>query len=442
MATWYTHYRIANALYDLNPVLDKTAFIFGNLAPDSGLFISSLNYDPCADITHYTKGSDKALIKPLRLLDEYLPRVKNLAEYSFILGYFTHLLTDKLYSNFVFKDIIIKNKIDDLKGEKMAHIRNEWQLADALLYKGQESDINLELSKIDLRVSIVEHFSDKHYLDMLNRITSEMNSINKINFIYTNPLDNTNFINNYLNLINEHLRAWLKPNKAYEYLFIDLDNTIFDFSIAEKRALANTYLKYDIEYNQETYDLYDGINHDLWHQLEDGLVDIDTLFYKRFELLLISLKRDHSIAKDMANEYSYQLSLCRDYYEGVEETLISLSKEYKIDIITNGIKEIQIPRINNSVLKDIIHNVYISGDIGYSKPHIEYFKTALNRSNILDKSKVLVVGDGLSADIKGANNAKLDCVWISNLLSTTDLKHELIIDNLTSLKTWLHRKNF
>ena len=150
------------------------------------------------------------------------------------------------------------------------------------------------------------------------------------------------------------------------------------------------------------------------------------------------MSEDTSIAKAMAIEFSHQLSLSTDYFEGVEETLSELKKHYQIDLITNGILTTQIPRIQNSSLKNFLDHVFISEEMGYSKPNIEYFKTALNLAEVKDKSKVLVIGDSLSSDIKGANNAKLDCVWISDMINTTKLKHELIIDNLSILKLWLN----
>ena len=441
MATWFTHYRIANTLANKHPMLDRNAFVFGNLAPDSGLFISKLIYDPNSNVSHYTTESDKANIEPNRLLVDYLNKVTNLKEYSFLMGYYIHLVTDKIYSNFIFKDLINKYDIKDFKGIELSQIRNEWHYADALLYKGHVSEILEDFKNFDFSASIVNHFRDEHYQDMLRRLSNELLNPLTTDFVFTTKNDNTNFINDYLNQLDDILTSWIKETKTYDILFIDLDNTIFDFNKAEVRSLKNAFNKFNLRLTQDNFDIYLNINKELWHKLEDNLITKEELFWKRFDLALREMGEDPSIAKALAHEYSYQLSLSMDYFEGVEETLATLKKEYQIDLITNGILTTQIPRIQNSSLKNYLDHVFISEEMGCSKPNIEYFRTALNLAEVKDKSKVLVIGDSLSSDIKGANNAKLDCVWITNMINTTKLKHELIIDNLSILKLWLKRPN-
>lgn len=442
MATWFTHYRIANILADKHQTLDRNAFILGNLAPDSGLLISDLVYNPSSNISHYTTNSDKAKIMVNQLLSDYLFKVKNLKEYSFLMGYYIHLITDKIYSNLVFKELIESNHITDLKGKELAHARKEWHQADALIYNDLKNEIIKDLNSLDFSASIVEHFSDEHYHDMIKRRIDEMNHVPNVDYLYTTALDNTNFIKTCIDQLDDILVSWIKPIKTYDTLFIDLDNTIFDFEKAEDRSLRNTFNKFGVDASRENMDIYIRINKELWHQLEENLITKDELFWKRFELALEAMGESYKDPKAMANEYAHQLSMSMDYFEGVEETLFALKKEYQIDLITNGILSIQTPRIQNSSLKDCLDHIFISEQMGYSKPNIEYFKTALNLAEVKDKSKVLVVGDALSSDIKGASNAKLDCVWITNMINTTKLKHELIIDNLSILRLWLKRPNY
>ena len=47
------------------------------------------------------------------------------------------------------------------------------------------------------------------------------------------------------------------------------------------------------------------------------------------------------------------------------------------------------------------------------KPEREYFDKVASLIPSFDKSKCLVIGDSLSADIKGANNAGLDSIWFN-----------------------------
>ena len=52
----------------------------------------------------------------------------------------------------------------------------------------------------------------------------------------------------------------------------------------------------------------------------------------------------------------------------------------------------------------------IGGEVIYfGKPHKEVYNMCFN-----SKEKVLAIGDNLRTDIKGANNLKIDCIFISN----------------------------
>jgi hypothetical protein len=103
MAPWIAHLRVAEALLTRMPHLDKTAFAYGSLAPDSGKPNADWSdFDPPKEITHFLKrgdGEDK--IHDLKFYQDYLAGMQPEADpagYSFRLGYFAHLLSDNLWS--------------------------------------------------------------------------------------------------------------------------------------------------------------------------------------------------------------------------------------------------------------------------------------------------------------------------------------------------------
>ncbi|MGD2157605.1 MAG: hypothetical protein PVG14_03225 [Anaerolineales bacterium] len=102
MATWIGHLRIAENLLSLIDNLDAEQFTVGNLAPDSGLPDEKWErFDPPPEITHFKdSGEDDAEIQDLRFFDEYLASEKvrpDVARFSFLLGYFFHLVTDRYW---------------------------------------------------------------------------------------------------------------------------------------------------------------------------------------------------------------------------------------------------------------------------------------------------------------------------------------------------------
>lgn len=102
MGTWISHLRIAENLLQEIADLDEVSFAYGNLAPDSGLPNENwTQFDPPKEVTHFLRpGEDEGHIMDLQFYRQYFDRglEADLPRYSFLLGYFFHLLCDNLWS--------------------------------------------------------------------------------------------------------------------------------------------------------------------------------------------------------------------------------------------------------------------------------------------------------------------------------------------------------
>ncbi|MFK7602796.1 zinc dependent phospholipase C family protein [Deinococcus sp. SM5_A1] len=105
MGTWMGHFRIAERLLEHLPDLNAEAFILGNVAPDSGRPNADWTvFDPPKTITHFLRvGEDEGRIRDLQFYREYvLPAEQaDRQTFSFVLGYFTHLVTDNLWMHLI-----------------------------------------------------------------------------------------------------------------------------------------------------------------------------------------------------------------------------------------------------------------------------------------------------------------------------------------------------
>lgn len=106
MASWMIHLRIADSLLDKLPGLCPVEFIMGNMAPDSGVPNEDWSkFTPSTKISHF-RTDDGAGNKEIDL-DAFLNRWFSPAQrerydektYSFFLGYYSHLLSDCLWSD-------------------------------------------------------------------------------------------------------------------------------------------------------------------------------------------------------------------------------------------------------------------------------------------------------------------------------------------------------
>ena len=103
MASWIVHLRIAENLLREIPALDESPFAVGNIAPDSGIPDEKWeNFSPPPAVSHFQDSAD--VHRSCRDLDLYRRYLKPLdstsspQEFSFLLGYFFHLITDNLWS--------------------------------------------------------------------------------------------------------------------------------------------------------------------------------------------------------------------------------------------------------------------------------------------------------------------------------------------------------
>ena len=103
MASWMVHLRVADGLLPRLKKADETAFVVGNIAPDSGVPNEDWSeFRPPKTLTHFkTRPDDRTFIdaeyfREIHLDEKHLSGY-GIRELSFFLGYYAHLLTDVLW---------------------------------------------------------------------------------------------------------------------------------------------------------------------------------------------------------------------------------------------------------------------------------------------------------------------------------------------------------
>lgn len=234
----------------------------------------------------------------------------------------------------------------------------------------------------------------------------------------------------------------------YKLIFIDTDNTLFDFREAQENAMKKTFEDFDYfekEGNEEEFgkikEDYKIINSKLWRELEKGEIKEEELKILRFERLFEknSLKYNTKI---FSEKYLERLSEGSFLLEGAEELCKYLSEKYRIIIITNGIKKVQIPRIENSKINKYIEETVVSEDVGISKPNIGIFQYALdlaNKKNKVTKQEIIMIGDSQIADIQGGINFGIDTCWVNlkNQQENEDIKAKYTVKSYKELYNFL-----
>ena len=198
--------------------------------------------------------------------------------------------------------------------------------------------------------------------------------------------------------------------KHYEFLLFDADGTLLDFDLCEEKALRDTLAHYEMDGSDETVHAYHKFNADLWERFNHGEIDRAFLLIDRFRQLIAYLGRQDDPAA-VNRFYMEQLSCHADLLEESWEICNILKEKYKMYIITNGASFTQHGRFAVCPLTPLFEKIFISEDMGVQKPHKDYFDAVAADIEGFDPEKALVIGDSLSSDILGANNAGIDCVW-------------------------------
>ncbi|MBQ2274799.1 MAG: YjjG family noncanonical pyrimidine nucleotidase [Clostridia bacterium] len=219
----------------------------------------------------------------------------------------------------------------------------------------------------------------------------------------------------------------------YTTLLFDNDDTLMDFLDAERQGIERTFKENGIPYTEELLKSYSAINLSLWKLFEKGEIAKEKIYTERFRLF----SEKHGIPLDenkIAKEYFSNLQYGHKCIDGAYELISNLYKDYDIYVITNGESNTQAKRIKDSGLLPFYKGVFVSEKTGYQKPHIEYFNYVFARINEKDKSKILVIGDSLSSDIKGGINAGLDTCWYNPKGAVSgDIQPTYEIHNLSEL---------
>jgi 2-haloacid dehalogenase len=200
--------------------------------------------------------------------------------------------------------------------------------------------------------------------------------------------------------------------KAYTIVFLDLDDTLLDFAAAEREALAGTFADFGLELSPDAARVYEEKNKALWKALERGEIDQGRLKVERFRQCFdeLGLKLD---AAAVSAAYIRRLGRCAMPLPQAQASCAYLAAKYRLALITNGIAEVQHPRIQASPFASLIELVVVSEEAGCGKPDPAIFGYACERLGFFDKAAMIMVGDSLASDVQGARNFGIDSCWLN-----------------------------
>ena len=194
---------------------------------------------------------------------------------------------------------------------------------------------------------------------------------------------------------------------------MDLDDTIFDFHKAEHIALTKTLETLGLTPDPKVLSRYSEINVAQWRLLEQGKLTREQVKERRYELLFQEFNVDVSPVL-AARTYERNLSIGHFFVDGAQEVLQTLSRDYRLFLVSNGSADIQRSRIGSSDIHLYFEKMFISEEVGFNKPDVRFFDAVFAEIPDFDKERAVIIGDSISSDIKGGKNAGITTVWFNS----------------------------
>ncbi len=223
-------------------------------------------------------------------------------------------------------------------------------------------------------------------------------------------------------------------SRKYSVLLADLDNTLFDFSASERIAITKLLSRYG-PVSEQLLDKYSAFNDSLWKRLEKGEITRKQLIATRFTEFFSSqgINGDGAEAAPLYEKY---LSETAVWLYGAKKLLLRCRGKIRVYIISNGLASVQFPRVQASGIDKITDGHFISELVGYNKPDIRYFEAVGESIPGFSKAETLVLGDSLTADIKGGAEFGCDtCLYdrFSSYTGESGIKPDFVIHKLSEL---------
>jgi 2-haloacid dehalogenase len=192
-----------------------------------------------------------------------------------------------------------------------------------------------------------------------------------------------------------------------------MDDTIFDFHKAETFALSQTLSAFGVSAQPDEYlEPFGEINRRVWTDYEHGRATQEEIRVRRFVLLLEHLGVDGD-AHRISDGYVQNLGEATFMVDGAQEFLDAVMSRMPVGVVSNGLSAVQRSRLQKTGLEPRFHAILISEEIGIQKPDPRIFHEAAERLGVPADSGVLMVGDNLNSDIRGALDAGLHACWFN-----------------------------
>lgn len=220
-----------------------------------------------------------------------------------------------------------------------------------------------------------------------------------------------------------------------KYVLFDVDDTIIDWKKSAHLCFQRLSDKCGWGLSgEEIYDVFISTTRPLWEKVERGELTGPELRAMRWILVFENLKLNVEGAETYEQVFREELSGAAVPVENAQEVLECLSKKYTLGIASNAYLKQQSDRLALLDYKKYFNYFFTSMELGFEKPHREFYEHCLKEMGSPDPDSVLMVGDNPIADADGAKRAGLKSCWLNRRAQSTErVSADYIITDLKEL---------
>lgn len=187
-------------------------------------------------------------------------------------------------------------------------------------------------------------------------------------------------------------------------IIFDLDNTLIDRDAAFVACLDHFLKKHDLVLSSV--------------QMQKIIKKDDSGRYERAQFcrFLSRFLPELTLTEEQVWTEFQQLPAFVQPNDTINRVLMALSKQHTLCLLSNGSSTMQRAKLHNAQLPHIFDHVFISGEMGISKPDPQIFTAVLKHYHVKPIDCVMI-GDDLVRDIEPAKAMGLHTIWVEAFMA-------------------------
>lgn len=209
------------------------------------------------------------------------------------------------------------------------------------------------------------------------------------------------------------------PFDGVRAVIFDLDDTLLSYQWSEAGVLTRIFAENGISMTPEMLAHTWKVSWEEWDRLrlsETNVPEIAAHFHRIYREYLVIffdvLDSTYSFrerSESLARKFVDYMGDFSPYCAGAQRLLIALAPDYRLAVATNGLADMQNPRLDRLPVQA---ERFISEEVGAVKPSPKFFEAILHKLQ-LPADECLFIGDSLRSDMAGAIAVGMRTIWVN-----------------------------